>query len=430
MTEASAVVKFDFEDELKVHGINAKGYGILPKFVMLDKNLTIEAKAIYAYFCSYSGSGNTLFPCRDKIVFDLNVSKDTYYKHFNALISAGYVQVEQSNSVLNSKGFKKNIYHIATNPNNLADYVPEDNAGHIMLSDIYSYGFGTISKLAMQDPRLDIKAKGIYAYYCSFAGSNGNCFPKRSTTLDYLQISTGTYSNNYNKLVELGYITVVQRKNDGKFSINDYYINLNPSIEPPCIKFSDTKNCDKTTKIQDNSTLPCINSSDTKKSYTKISDTRSNNIRNNSIGNNNTSSSSEYVDKIVGCLQSLKEDSLYNFTLTCFKKIVTNTAGSGPKARENTAVLQQSIRLFEKGTDTFKNEFSKLVDQFRTAINNNSVLVPDKYCRTLIQNYFQKVELNGYEPMNVKKQVSFTAEEMKTEEQDIEELRRKLFEGM
>ena len=56
--------KLSFEDQLLVEGINCMGYGIIPKYVMLDPDLTIEAKAIYAYFCSFAGSGNTAFPSR------------------------------------------------------------------------------------------------------------------------------------------------------------------------------------------------------------------------------------------------------------------------------------------------------------------------------------------------------------------------------
>jgi hypothetical protein len=53
------VIKLDFIDELRIEGIKYKGYGVLPKYVMIDPDLTIEAKGIYAYFCSYAGSGNT-----------------------------------------------------------------------------------------------------------------------------------------------------------------------------------------------------------------------------------------------------------------------------------------------------------------------------------------------------------------------------------
>ena len=47
----------EFENILLVEGINAKGYGTIPKLVMKDRRLTAQAKAIYAYFCSYAGCG-------------------------------------------------------------------------------------------------------------------------------------------------------------------------------------------------------------------------------------------------------------------------------------------------------------------------------------------------------------------------------------
>lgn len=69
------------------------GYGTIAKLPMQDKNLTIEAKAIYAYLCSYMGSGDVAFPSIKRICNDLRISKDRYYKHFNLLISQEYIRV-------------------------------------------------------------------------------------------------------------------------------------------------------------------------------------------------------------------------------------------------------------------------------------------------------------------------------------------------
>ena len=94
-------------DILKTDGIQSKGFGIVPKLVMQDKRLTIQAKAIYAYFCSYAGNGTTAFPSRSKILFDLGISKDTYYKHFNLLKQYGYIKVEQQHQ---GGKLSRNIY--------------------------------------------------------------------------------------------------------------------------------------------------------------------------------------------------------------------------------------------------------------------------------------------------------------------------------
>ena len=54
----------------------SKGYGLIPKTVMLDTNLSIEAKAIYAFLSSYSGAGNTSFPSVETIRKYLDISRE------------------------------------------------------------------------------------------------------------------------------------------------------------------------------------------------------------------------------------------------------------------------------------------------------------------------------------------------------------------
>ena len=101
--------KDETQDIVKIEGINSKGFGIIPKLVMQDTRLTIQAKAIYAYFCSYAGNGEIAFPSRNKIFFDLGIKKQSYYKHFNLLKEYGYIKVEQ----VREKGkFTRNIYTI------------------------------------------------------------------------------------------------------------------------------------------------------------------------------------------------------------------------------------------------------------------------------------------------------------------------------
>jgi hypothetical protein len=111
-------------DVLNVQGIREKGYGIVPKLVMQDRRLTTEAKAIYAYFCSFAGAGTTAFPGREKIIHDLNVSLTRYYKHFNLLKDFGYILVEQEQD--KDGKFKRNLYtlcEIVPSPKN-GDCVP------------------------------------------------------------------------------------------------------------------------------------------------------------------------------------------------------------------------------------------------------------------------------------------------------------------
>lgn len=102
-----------FTNILEVEGINAQGFGMIAKMVMLDQRLTIEAKAIYSYFCSYAGGGSTAFPSVSKIVYDLKISKTRYYKHFDSLVDCGYISVRQNKE---GNKFANNIYTLNTNP--------------------------------------------------------------------------------------------------------------------------------------------------------------------------------------------------------------------------------------------------------------------------------------------------------------------------
>ena len=95
------------EDQIKGLKINSAGYGTIAKLAMQDKRLHIFAKAIYAYFCSFSGGGDTCFPSRDKICSDLGIAKTSYQKYLKQLVETGYISVQQQ-----KKGgvFSHNIY--------------------------------------------------------------------------------------------------------------------------------------------------------------------------------------------------------------------------------------------------------------------------------------------------------------------------------
>lgn len=97
-------------DKLKIEGINSAGFGIIPKLVMQDRELSIVAKAIYSYFRSYTGTGDSCFPTRKKICYDLNISNDTFSKHLKNLVRFGYVKVEQ---IKENGRFSHNVYTIS-----------------------------------------------------------------------------------------------------------------------------------------------------------------------------------------------------------------------------------------------------------------------------------------------------------------------------
>lgn len=312
-----------FGDQLKVEGINFKGFGILPKYVMLDPDLSIEAKTIYAYFCSFAGNGSATFPGRDKILSDLPMSKDAYYKHFRQLTDQGYITVEQQGG--NSGAiFGKNIYTLVSNPKKFSEK-PEDTKhglaySRIRFSGLKAAGFGMIPKAVMIDPRLPVKAKGVYAYFCSFTGSGNNAFPKKEKILFHLGIAEKTYYKFYKLLTELNYITAVQRHIDGRLQVNDYYLNDTPNAANAQKKtvFScstqDSKKQDTELEIQDSK------KQDTQIQDSKNQDTNKNNSnKNNVLYNHSLNQQPAQPEQIEGA-RDVKRDISYEVETELLKQ--------------------------------------------------------------------------------------------------------------
>lgn len=103
----------DEDNNLKLDGIMEQGYGIIPKKVMRDKNISVEAKSIYSYLCSYSGNGSTAFPSVSLICSDLGIGKNRFYKHRKELTDYGYVEITNRKD---GTKYISNIYKLPLNP--------------------------------------------------------------------------------------------------------------------------------------------------------------------------------------------------------------------------------------------------------------------------------------------------------------------------
>ena len=87
----------------------SSGYGIIPKEVMQNNSISLQAKAVYAYFASFAGKDGVCFPSYSKMEFDLNCTSGTLRKYINELVKCGYIVVEQ----VKEKGkFSHNIYRL------------------------------------------------------------------------------------------------------------------------------------------------------------------------------------------------------------------------------------------------------------------------------------------------------------------------------
>ena len=114
-------------DKIRGFNINSQGYGTVPKVVMQSQEISISAKAVYAYFCSFTGAGHSCFPSQYKICSDLEISKNSLSKYIRELKEAGFVEVEQEK--VNGK-FSRNVYTLTDTKTPYTKISDTDNLGH------------------------------------------------------------------------------------------------------------------------------------------------------------------------------------------------------------------------------------------------------------------------------------------------------------
>lgn len=96
-------------DNTEIKIIRDTGFGQVKRSVMRDKSLSIEAKAIYAYFCGFAGNDTKAYPLRDTIIEELGISPKRYYKYLKELQTRGIIKIQ---TVKTQNGLKRNIYYI------------------------------------------------------------------------------------------------------------------------------------------------------------------------------------------------------------------------------------------------------------------------------------------------------------------------------
>lgn len=111
-------------DELFCSGIYSEGYGIIPKSIMRNSNISISAKALYSYICSFAGAGGNAFPSLELICSELGMSEKKLYKCRKELVDYNLIKVEKKR--IGSK-YSNNIYTLITNPIVKEDVEPSQN---------------------------------------------------------------------------------------------------------------------------------------------------------------------------------------------------------------------------------------------------------------------------------------------------------------
>ena len=85
------------KEEVKIQStsILSSGYGLIPKVITRDKELTMEAKAIYAYLASFAGSCGHCYPSKELMLSELGTTERRFNKNMNLLKEHGYVKVHK-----------------------------------------------------------------------------------------------------------------------------------------------------------------------------------------------------------------------------------------------------------------------------------------------------------------------------------------------
>ena len=219
------------EELLRVEGIGAKGFGIIPRYAMCDPDLGWSGKVLYAYLCALAGSGSQTWPKRETTILHLKIGKDTYYKAQKELTSQGYITIETTRRG-NRQGV--NVYTLVVNPPKIrkrtkVDSLDDRMTSRVRASGLKAGGYGMLPRLVMIDDRLCAKTKLVYAYITSYAGAGCSAFPNTAVALAHLNLSKDAWRKAIRELSQTGYLSVSQRRVKGRFDVYDYILLEHPN---------------------------------------------------------------------------------------------------------------------------------------------------------------------------------------------------------
>ena len=141
-----------------------EGYGIVAKLVMRDKTISPEAKAIYAYICSFAGSGSTAFPGADLMMSELKMGDKRFYKFRKELVDKGYITIIKQR---NGNRREKNIYMINIEPVEHSQFESVQNESfqsESIQSESFQNEGGNINNYNKESSS-SLKNKDIYDFY-------------------------------------------------------------------------------------------------------------------------------------------------------------------------------------------------------------------------------------------------------------------------
>lgn len=86
------------------------GYGLIPRAIMRNKELSLQARAIYSYLASFAGNTGKAWPSVDLMVAELGITRNTFFKYLKELKEAGAVDVRKEETTDGT--FGKNVYYL------------------------------------------------------------------------------------------------------------------------------------------------------------------------------------------------------------------------------------------------------------------------------------------------------------------------------
>ena len=100
------------KDNEIIEGCHFDEYTLIPNMVMRDSEISIQAKAIYAYLLGYKGNNKYAYPSVSRITSQLNISQPCLNKYLKELVNKDLIIIckgkIEGNQYKNNRYFFKN----------------------------------------------------------------------------------------------------------------------------------------------------------------------------------------------------------------------------------------------------------------------------------------------------------------------------------
>lgn len=226
----------------KLEGVFSRGYGVVPRSVMLLDGLTPEAKALYAYYCVTGGNsgGYQSSPCEELILKTMRISHTRFIKHRKTLVERNLISFMQPKRESGKPLFENSRFLIVKSPResleSTSPVLSEQASLSAMASlqeGIFSQGFGLVPKMVLYDMELSVEAKAAYVFLCVFANASTSDSRSASPSSALLQEKLMTrkrIQHALSELIDSGYIRR-ERIHNGAFAGMLYILNFRKSPE-------------------------------------------------------------------------------------------------------------------------------------------------------------------------------------------------------